>query len=156
MIIHLVKHGHTPHPMPMPPSSWPVDHRWVGEDQQRVVNCPDCLEAIASKDLALYSIHIDTDGTERHITCRRCGKRSYNPEDIKNHYCGNCHAFLDDIWPPAKKWWLENQPKSAELENLKSEAVKALQCLYLAVPQDIADDVNDKVKAYMTALESHA
>lgn len=27
------------------------------------------------------------------ITCPKCGKRSYHPDDIRNQYCGNCHAF---------------------------------------------------------------
>jgi hypothetical protein len=27
------------------------------------------------------------------ITCPVCKKTSYHPEDIKQGYCGNCHAF---------------------------------------------------------------
>lgn len=27
------------------------------------------------------------------IECPKCGKRSYNPNDIKHRYCGNCHEF---------------------------------------------------------------
>lgn len=26
-------------------------------------------------------------------TCPKCGMTSYNPEDEKNKYCGNCHRF---------------------------------------------------------------
>ena len=29
------------------------------------------------------------------ITCPSCGKTSYNPGDIQNRYCGNCHEFHD-------------------------------------------------------------
>lgn len=27
------------------------------------------------------------------IMCFKCGKRSYNPADVHNKYCGNCHEF---------------------------------------------------------------
>lgn len=36
------------------------------------------------------------DGQDR-IICPRCGMTSYNPGDIKNKYCGNCHLFHDQI-----------------------------------------------------------
>lgn len=26
-------------------------------------------------------------------TCSRCGMTSYNPIDIRERYCGNCHQF---------------------------------------------------------------
>ena len=28
------------------------------------------------------------------ITCPVCGRTSYNPHDIANRYCGNCHQFV--------------------------------------------------------------
>lgn len=28
-----------------------------------------------------------------YYTCPVCKKTSYNPNDIKHHYCGNCHKF---------------------------------------------------------------
>jgi hypothetical protein len=30
------------------------------------------------------------------IECKRCGMRSYNPNDIKYKYCGCCCRFHDD------------------------------------------------------------
>lgn len=30
------------------------------------------------------------------ITCLRCGRTSYNPNDVREHYCLNCHVFHDD------------------------------------------------------------
>jgi hypothetical protein len=27
------------------------------------------------------------------ITCPMCGMTSHNPDDVKNGYCGNCHAY---------------------------------------------------------------
>lgn len=31
------------------------------------------------------------------ITCHLCGMTSYNPNDVENVYCGNCHRFLKDL-----------------------------------------------------------
>lgn len=38
------------------------------------------------------------DGTMRHrypekITCPKCGRTSWNPNDVREGYCGACHAF---------------------------------------------------------------
>ena len=32
-----------------------------------------------------------------YIKCPQCGKTSYNPSDIEQRYCGNCHAFHDAL-----------------------------------------------------------
>lgn len=40
-----------------------------------------------------------------------------------------------------------------EIEELKTNCYKALTCLYLATADDVADDVNKKVKAYIECLE---
>lgn len=29
------------------------------------------------------------------IACPKCGVRSYNPNDVKMRYCGNCHQFIE-------------------------------------------------------------
>lgn len=31
------------------------------------------------------------------ITCPRCGRRSYNRNDVRERYCGFCHAFHEDM-----------------------------------------------------------
>lgn len=33
------------------------------------------------------------------FTCPDCGRTSYHPEDVKNSYCGNCHAFKPEEQP---------------------------------------------------------
>ncbi len=40
------------------------------------------------------------------------------------------------------------------IEQIRANCFKALHCLYIAVDVSIADDVNSKVKAYITALEN--
>jgi hypothetical protein len=36
---------------------------------------------------------ISKDGQS--ITCLICGMTSYNPNDVRERYCGNCHGFHD-------------------------------------------------------------
>lgn len=36
------------------------------------------------------------------FTCPQCGMTSYNPNDIRESYCGNCHQWTGD--PDA--WWI--------------------------------------------------
>jgi hypothetical protein len=31
------------------------------------------------------------------IVCPRCGRRSYNVNDIRQRYCGHCHMYHDDM-----------------------------------------------------------
>jgi hypothetical protein len=31
------------------------------------------------------------------IVCPRCGRRSYNVNDIRQRYCGHCHMHHDDM-----------------------------------------------------------
>ena len=33
----------------------------------------------------------------RSITCPKCGRTSYHPEDVRHRYCGACHQFHDDM-----------------------------------------------------------
>ena len=40
-----------------------------------------------------------------------------------------------------------------DIEELKADCSKALTCLYLATADDVADDLNKKVKAYIEYLE---
>jgi hypothetical protein len=35
-------------------------------------------------------------GTLDAITCLFCNRTSYNPNDVREHYCGFCHRFHDD------------------------------------------------------------
>ena len=47
-------------------------------------------------------------------------------------------------------------PSTVLLDSARRDCFKALKCLYIAVENSIADDVNAKVKAYITLLESNA
>jgi DnaJ-class molecular chaperone len=29
--------------------------------------------------------------------CPRCGRESFNLNDIRERYCGDCHQFVDDL-----------------------------------------------------------
>ena len=32
-----------------------------------------------------------------YIVCPKCGRVSHNPNDVRERYCGACHAFHDDL-----------------------------------------------------------
>jgi len=100
MTVHFLQFGMTPCMMEGPPKDWPADHKWSGD--WREVNCPQCIHG---KDIA-PTFELSEDGQS--ITCLRCKMTSHNPNDVKNHYCGRCHVSHDDIWPPARRWWVEH------------------------------------------------
>jgi len=52
------------------------------------------------------TFEIDPNGPS--ITCQRCKRTSYNRDDIEKHYCGCCHVWHDDIYPPARQWWIDH------------------------------------------------
>ena len=35
--------------------------------------------------------------TREGFTCVHCGRTSYNPNDLREEYCGNCHHFCRDV-----------------------------------------------------------
>lgn len=39
-----------------------------------------------------YAISVDG----KSIVCLKCEKRSYNPADVHNKYCGHCHLFHEN------------------------------------------------------------
>jgi hypothetical protein len=43
-----------------------------------------------------YELLLDEDGHSA-IRCAKCLRVSYLAQDIREHYCGFCHCFLDDI-----------------------------------------------------------
>jgi|ERR1044071_5353021 hypothetical protein len=96
-VIHHMRHGHAACGLPMPPAEWPEDHKW--SDNWDEVTCRGCLSYYPT-----YEISPDT----KSIICLRCKRASSNPNDIAHHYCGYCHVFHDDIWPPARQWWVKS------------------------------------------------
>lgn len=67
------------------------------------------------------------------ITCPQCGMVSYNPNDISNRYCGNCHLFHDQMEAhmTAEKWLY--RPMPPELESLAETAAEAFRSQLAAV-----------------------
>ena len=39
-------------------------------------------------------------GEPSSFTCPRCGRTSWNPNDVREGYCGACHSWTggDDLW----------------------------------------------------------
>lgn len=42
------------------------------------------------------------------IRCLHCGFTSWNAKDVEERYCGRCHVFHHDIWPPARQHWIQS------------------------------------------------
>lgn len=40
----------------------------------------------------------EPSGDRLSIVCPRCGRRSWQPEDVRQRYCGACHRWHDDWW----------------------------------------------------------
>ena len=83
-----------------PPIKWPDGHVWSSDWKD--VTCDDCL--LGRGEIKTYVISADG----RAITCLRCKRTSYSPDDVQRRYCGNCHTSHEDIWPPARLWWIKN------------------------------------------------
>lgn len=96
--VHFMNFGMTACLVNGPPNTWPAHHKW--SPQWDEVNCPACL---AGREL-IVTFTIAPNG--KSITCLKCKRTSYNPNDVEHHWCGYCHVGHDDIWPPARKAWL--------------------------------------------------
>lgn len=96
--VHFMQYGHTACLENGPPKDWPVGHLWSSDWQD--VTCPLCL---AGRHI-IPTFEISPDG--KTITCLKCKVTSVNLNDVREHYCGHCHVFHDDIWPPARLAWL--------------------------------------------------
>lgn len=46
-------------------------------------------------DEATFLLMDDNTGSGPSIVCLPCGRRSFNPTDIRQRYCGRCHRFHD-------------------------------------------------------------
>lgn len=104
-IVHYMQFGHTACMMqPRTPKDWPEGHKW--DSNWPNVTCPACLKGQPPYP-DTFEIEIKY-GKEIAITCKHCGKKSYHAKDIEQRYCGHCHLFHDDIWPPGRQHWIDN------------------------------------------------
>lgn len=98
--VHFLQFGHSACMMEGPPAEWPKGHTWTSDWDH--VTCEQC---ILGKD-EIQTFKVSTD--RKSITCLRCQHTSHNHNDVEYHYCGRCCVFHDNIWPPARKWWIEH------------------------------------------------
>ena len=47
------------------------------------------------KGYTIFDTNLD-GGDTKSIRCHRCGRTSYNQNDVKNRYCGFCHVFHEE------------------------------------------------------------
>lgn len=70
---------------------------------------PDDFRHMPTELLELHTYLIREGHDTRSITCLHCGLTSYHPQDMENKYCGKCHIFHDDIWPPSRVAWAKGE-----------------------------------------------
>lgn len=99
LTVHFMQFGYTACLLNGPPKIWPDHHKWTGDWKE--VTCQTCL---AGQD-PVVTFEVSPDG--KSITCKKCKLTSHCARDVENHYCGYCHVFHDELWPPARKAWLE-------------------------------------------------
>lgn len=101
LIVHYFSYGHAACNIGDLPMVWPPGHRWTPEPGQ--VNCPLCLSGMQFGE-ATYEIMDDG----KMMRCRRCWHLTRKPDEVLNRYCARCNARHDDIWPPARLFWLRS------------------------------------------------
>lgn len=47
------------------------------------------------------------------IKCLVCDMTSWNPNDVTNRYCGNCHRFHEDVAPGSMIDLLDRTPPNS-------------------------------------------
>jgi hypothetical protein len=99
LTVHFMQYGHTACMMAGLPKDWAAGHRWSGDWND--VTCEQCLRGREPID----TFTISEDG--KSITCKRCNRTSYSRGDIENRWCAYCQVSHDDLWPPARLWWIE-------------------------------------------------
>lgn len=71
------------------------------------------------------------------IACPKCGMVSFNPNDVRERYCGACHAFHDDLLR-----------SSSGLTKAAAAAVHALRSYqYGNSSPELAEEVADALEA---------
>lgn len=118
-IVHFMAFGKTACLKPGVPKNWPEHHKWSGA--WTFVTCADCLKGRELID----TFTISPDG--KSITCKRCKLTSSNPNDVEKHYCVRCHVFHDDLWPPARQWWIDH-PEPMKVTKVQLEMAAAHGC----------------------------
>lgn len=128
MMVHYMAYGLVACMREGPPGSWKDDDRWSAEWKD--VTCPQCL---AGKDF-VETFTLSPDG--KSITCKRCKRTSYNPNDVENHYCGCCHVFHDDLWPPARRWWIEHPDEPRIMNGTEPKLCETCRHMRNRTPKD--------------------
>lgn len=92
-------------------AGWPEGN--LSSSEPAEVTCPACRAGLEAAGIGILTYELGHNETLHAdwIKCRGCGLTSYLPQDRFHHFCGHCHVFHDDLWPPARKWWIENTPK---------------------------------------------
>lgn len=103
MPVHFLQLGRVACHGPITPITLEAGHS--GSENWDEVDCFECSKG----RVPAVTYTMAPDGSS--ITCLGCGMTSSNSDDVENLYCGHCHVAHSDIWPPARRWFVENTPK---------------------------------------------
>lgn len=102
LTVHFMQYGQTACQMAGAPKDWAAGHRWSSDWND--VTCEECLRG--KEPFSTFTL--GQDGKSVTITCNRCNRTSYSKNDVEYHFCGYCGVSHDDLFPPARRWWVEH------------------------------------------------
>lgn len=100
LTVHFMGYGMTACQMEGVPKEWSQGHRWSADWED--VTCEHCLKG--KEPIDTYTL--SPDG--KTITCKRCGRTSHSPGDVEHRWCEYCKVAHDDLWAPARRWWIDH------------------------------------------------
>jgi len=130
LIVHFLGHGMSACMREGPPSKWPENHKWSGDWKD--VTCDECL--LGRDEIKTYTLSADG----KSITCLRCKRTSHSAKDVEHHYCGACHVSHDDLWPPARRWWINSYNQTPTM-NQDTEALKQFKARMTSIARKNGD-----------------
>lgn len=79
-------------------SQWVPQRRGLPAGPVQVSNFETKLSAFKEADRVGFEILLlGFKVKQESITCFRCGMTSWSPDDVREKYCGNCHAYHEAI-----------------------------------------------------------
>jgi ribosomal protein S27AE len=74
---------------------YPSGQAVLRERPQTAIVCNVCYEPTSGVNIPAPGALEEAREPPSYV-CPRCGARSFNPNDIRERYCGRCHVFQED------------------------------------------------------------
>jgi len=80
--------------------------------------------------LSEFADYVNTNGVAPSIVCPRCQRRSHNPKDIKERYCGHCHDWHPSEYTVFNRPIVERGPMHDGVQELTLECRHVVTCQF--------------------------